>query len=184
MAISKARKDELVAQYVALLNESRAIFITEYTGLNVKDINQLRQDVRKAEGAFHVTKNTLLRYALEQTDRPVPKELLMGQVATGFALNEAPTLAKALTDFAKDQENLVIKGAILGSEVLTAEQVSDLAKLPSRDELRAQIIGLLSAPAQNLTSVIAGGVRQVVNVLDAYAKKEGEGEMEVAAEGA
>jgi large subunit ribosomal protein L10 len=66
--------------------------------------------------------------------------------------------------------------------VLTADQVSDLAKLRSRDELRAQIIGLLSAPAQNLTSVIAGGVRQVVNVIDAYAKKEAEGE--VAAEAA
>jgi large subunit ribosomal protein L10 len=184
LAISKARKDELVAQYVELLNESRAVFITEYTGLNVKDINQLRQDVRKAEGAFHVTKNTLLRYALEQTDRPVPEELLVGQVATGFALNEAPTLAKALTDFAKTKEHLVIKGAILGSNVLTAAQVSDLAKLPSRDELRAQIIGLLSAPAQGLTSVIAGGVRQVVNVIDAYAKKDGESEMEAAAEGA
>jgi large subunit ribosomal protein L10 len=176
LAISKARKDELVAQYIDLLNNSRAVFIAEYTGLNVKDINQLRQEVRKAEGAFHVTKNTLLRYALEQTDRPVPEALLIGQVATGFALNEAPTLAKALTDFAKDKENLVIKGAILGSNILTAEQVSELAKLPSRDELRAQIIGMIGAPAQNIASVIVGGVRQVVNVIDAYAKKDGEGE--------
>ena len=181
MAITKARKDELVAQYVELLNNSRAIFIAEYTGLNVKDINNLRQEVRKADGAFHVTKNTLLRYALEQADRPVPEELLAGQVATGFALNEAPALAKALTDFAKDKENLVIKGGILGTKVLTAEQVSDLAKLPSRDELRAQIIGLIGAPAQNIASVIAGGVRQVVNVLDAYAKKESEGSAEAAA---
>lgn len=181
MAISKARKDELVAQYIDLLNNSRAVFITEYTGLNVKDINQLRLEVRKAEGAFHVTKNTLLRHALKEANRPVPEELLLGQVATGFALNEAPTLAKTLTDFAKDQENLVIKGAILGDEILTADQVKNLASLPSRDELRAQIIGLISAPAQNVASVIAGGVRQVVNVLDAYAKKDGEGETEAAA---
>lgn len=184
MAISKDRKEELVAQYVELLNESRAVFITEYTGLNVKDINELRQEVRKAEGAFHVTKNTLLRNALEQADRPVPEALLSGQVATGFALKEAPTLAKTLTDFAKNQNKLVIKGAILGSNILTAEQVSDLAKLPSRDELRAQIIGLLSAPAQNVAQVIASGVRQVVNVVDAYAKKDGEGSAEPAAEAA
>ncbi|MFZ0548750.1 MAG: 50S ribosomal protein L10 [Candidatus Promineifilaceae bacterium] len=181
MAITKERKDELVAEYIELLNSSRAIFIAEYTGLNVKDINALRQEVRKAEGAFHVTKNTLLRHALEQTNRPVPESLLTGQVATGFALNEAPALAKALTDFAKNQEHLVIKGGILGPNILTAEQVIDLAKLPSRDELRAQIIGLISAPAQNIASVIAGGVRQVVNVLDAYAKKEGEGTAEAAA---
>jgi large subunit ribosomal protein L10 len=176
LAISKERKDELVAQYIDLLNNSRAVFITEYTGLNVKDINQLRQEVRKADGAFHVTKNTLLRFALQETNRPVPEELLLGQVATGFALNEAPTLAKTLTNFAKDQESLVIKGGILGNDILTAEQVSSLADLPSRDELRAQIIGLISAPAQNITSAIAGGVRQVVNVLDAYAKKDGEAE--------
>lgn len=176
MAISKERKDELVAQYIDLLNSSRAIFITDYTGLNVKDINQLRLEVRKAEGTFHVTKNTLLRLALEQADRPIPEELLMGQVATGFALNEAPTLAKALSDFAKERESLVIKGAILDTEILTAEQVDNLAKLPSRDELRAQIIGLINAPARNITSAIAGGVRQVVNVLDAYAKKDAEGE--------
>jgi large subunit ribosomal protein L10 len=180
LAISKTRKDELVEQYIELLNNSRAVFITEYTGLNVKDISQLRQEIRKADGAFHVTKNTLLRYALEQTDHPAPEELLAGQVATGFALSEAPALAKALTDFAKDKENLIIKGAILGKNVLTAEQVTALATLPSLDELRAQIIGLISAPAQNITSVIAGGVRQVVNVIDAYAKKDSEGETEAA----
>jgi large subunit ribosomal protein L10 len=181
LAISKDRKDELVAQYVDLLNQSRAVFIAEYTGLNVKDINQLRQEVRKAEGAFHVTKNTLLRYALQETDRPVPEELLTGQVATGFALNEAPTMAKALTDFAKGKENLVIKGAILGNKILTAEQVVELAKLPSRDELRAQIIGMIGTPAQNIASIVANSVRQVVNVLDAYVKKEGEPEAEASA---
>jgi len=181
LAITKERKDELVAQYVELLNNSRAVFITEYTGLNVKDINALRQEVRKVDGAFHVTKNTLLRYALEQADRPIPEELLTGQVATGFALNEVPTLAKTLTDFAKDKENLVIKGAILGPNILTAEQVADLAKLPSLDELRAQLIGLIGTPAQNIASVIAGSVRQIVNVLDAYAKKDSEESVEAAA---
>lgn len=181
MAISKERKDELVAQYIDLINQSRAVFIAEYTGLNVKDINQLRQEVRKAEGAFHVTKNTLLRHALQETDRPVPEELLTGQVATGFALSEAPTLAKALTDFAKTKENLVIKGAILGDKILTAEQVADLAKLPSRDELRAQIIGMIGTPAQNIASIVANSVRQVVNVLDAYVKKDSEPEAEASA---
>jgi large subunit ribosomal protein L10 len=176
LAISKERKDELVAQYIDLLNNSRAVFITEYTGLNVKDITDLRQEVRKADGAFHVTKNTLLRHALQETNRPVPEQLLLGQVATGFALSEAPALAKALTEFAKNRENLIIRGGILGNNILTAEQVVSLANLPSLDQLRAQIIGLINAPAQNITSAIAGGVRQLVNVLDAYAKKDSEGE--------
>jgi large subunit ribosomal protein L10 len=176
LAISKKRKDELVNQYVELLNQSRAVFLTEYTGLDVKQMQELRSEVRKVDGAYHVTKNTLLRLALEESGRPVPVDLLAGQSGTGFALSEAPSLARVLTDFAKDQEELKIKGGILGTELLTAAQVEDLANLPSLDELRAQIIGLLQAPARNIAMTVASGIRQVVNVLDAYAKSEDEAE--------
>lgn len=172
MAISKKRKDELVAQYVELLNQSRAIFLTEYTGLDVKQMQALRAEVRKADGAYHVTKNTLLRYALEQTGKSVPDDFLVGQLATGFALNEVPSVAKALLDFVKEAEELQIVGGILGDEVLTADQVKYLAQLPSRDELRSQIISLIQAPARNIAAVVAGGIRQVVNVIDAYATQE------------
>lgn len=172
MAISRARKEELVTQYVDLLEQSGALFVTDYTGLNVKSMEELRGEVRKADGALFVTKNTLLRVALEQTGKPIPEDLLNGQVAIGFSLGEVPTLAKALTDFAKKQEKLQIKGAIFGEELLSGDQVKELADLPTLDQLRSQLIGLVSAPARNLASVVAGGVRQVVNVLDAYAKKE------------
>lgn len=174
MAISKARKEELVGDYVELITQSRAIFITEYKGMSMKQIEALRGEIRKADGAFHVTKNTLFRHALEQADKPVPAELLMGQVATTFALNEAPSLAKVLTDYAKKEALFTIKGGILGNDLLTAAQVEALGKLPSLEELRAQILGLLSAPAQSLTSAVANGVRRVINVLDAYAKKDAE----------
>jgi large subunit ribosomal protein L10 len=93
-------------------------------------------------------------------------------------LQEVPTLAKTLIDFAKDQEQFVIKGGILGDKLLTAEQVEELAKLPSLDELRAKIIGLIQTPAINIVSTINSGVQQVVNVLDAYARQGSEGEEE------
>ena len=166
MAISKARKDQLVAQYVDLLNQSEAIFLTEYTGLDVKQMQALRFEVRKVEGTYKVTKNTLLRLALEESGKPVPADLMMGQVAAGFAMNEAPTLAKTLTEFAKGEEMLVIKGAILGDQLLTADQVEALAKLPSLDELRAQLLGLIQGPARNIAGTIAGGVRQVAPEYD------------------
>lgn len=175
MAISKARKDELVAQYLDLLNHSKAIFLTEYTGLDVHQMQDLRQELRKVEGSYHVTKNTLLRLALEEAGKPVP-DYMTGQIAAGFALNEAPSLAKALINYAKNEEMLVIKGAILGNELLSAEQVEALAKLPSLDELRAQLLSLLQGSARNIAGTIAGGVRQVVNVVDAYARMEGEAE--------
>ncbi len=172
MAISKNRKEELVATYKQLIDGSSAIFVTEYSGLNVKALEQLRKEVREASGVFNVTKNTLLELALEQSDKPKAHELLTGQIATGFALNEVPTLAKVLVEYAKKEENLKLKGGILGNNILSAEQVEALAKLPSLDQLRGQIIGLISAPAQNIVSTITNGVRQVINIVDAYAKSE------------
>ncbi|MCP4359470.1 MAG: 50S ribosomal protein L10 [Chloroflexi bacterium] len=172
MAISRAKKEELVTQYSSLIEQSQAIFLAEYTGLNVNGMESLRQEVDKAEATFHVTKNTLMQLALEQADMAVPDGFLNGQLATGFALNEAPSLAKALVDFAGKGDNLIIKGGFLGTRFLTPEEIEALAKLPSLDQLRAQILGLINAPAQNIAGVVAGGVRQIVNVLDAYAKKE------------
>jgi len=177
LALTKKRKEYLVAQYETWISESNAIFLTEYTGLSVKQLQSLRSEVRKAEGAFHITKNTLMRLALEQSGKTVPAELLVGQLATGFSLKEAPTLAKTLSEFAKSEEQLVIKGGFLGNDLLSTEQVLALAKLPTMDELRAQILGLIQAPARNLASVVSGSVRQVVNVLDAYVTQEGEAEV-------
>ena len=172
MALTRERKEELVAEYVDLLNQSRGVFLAEYSGITVQQMQQLRAEVRKVDGAFHVTKNTLLRYALDETGRSLPEEMLTGQTATGFALGEVPSLAKALVDFADEADTFKIKGGLMADEFLSAEQIEALADLPSLDELRAQIIGLVSAPAQNITSTVANGVRQLINVLDAYAKEE------------
>jgi large subunit ribosomal protein L10 len=172
LAISKARKDELVAQYSELIGQSKAIFMAEYTGMSVKGMEALRHKVREADGAFHVTKKTLLKYALEQANKPVPADLMDGQLAAGFALDQVPTLAKTLVDFAKQDDTLTLRGGIFGDEVLSYDQVKALAELPSLPELRAQILGLINAPAQNIVSALTNGVRQVVNVIDAYAKSE------------
>ena len=174
MAISKDRKDELVAQYADLIKRSPALFMAEYSGMDVKAMSELRTRVYDANGALYVTKNTLLQLALQQADRPAPADFLNGQLATGFALDEVPAMAKALVDYAKAQENFTLKGGLLGSNFLTVSQIEALADLPSLPEVRAQLLGLISAPARNVASVIASGMRQVVNVIDAYAKKEDE----------
>ena len=172
MAISRARKEELVTQYFDLIENSKALFLTEYSGLNVKQMEDLRIEVDKANGAFHVTKNSLLQHALDKAEVPIPEDFLLGQLATGFALDEVPSMAKTLVDFADKNDHLKIKGGFLGTRYISAEEIEALAKLPSLDQLRSQILGLLNAPAQNLAGVVASGVRQVVNVLDAYAKSE------------
>ena len=172
MAIDKKRKDELVNEYRDLLQRSSAIFLTRYGGMTVKEMEALRLKIGDANGQINVTKNTLLGIALEQTDHMPPSELLNGQVATSFALGEAPALAKVLVDQAKANDKLQIVGGMLGNRVLTPKEVESLATLPSLDQLRAQILGLINAPAQGIVSAVTNGVRQVVNVLDAYAKKD------------
>jgi large subunit ribosomal protein L10 len=169
LAISKERKKELVDQYIEMINSSTALFLTEYTGLSVKDLQKLRGDLREVDGTYLITKNTLLRLALEQTGRKIPDDLLVGQLATGFALNESTPLAKVLVDFAKvDDEIFTIKFGIMGDELLSVEQVEALAALPSRDELRAQLLGALQATNRSLLGVLSGNLRQLVTVLDAY----------------
>jgi len=172
LAIDKKRKDELVNEYRDLLQRSSAIFLTRYGGMTVKEMEALRLKISDANGQINVTKNTLLGIALEQTDHVPPSELLNGQVATSFALGEASALAKVLVDQAKANDKLQIVGGMFGNRVLTPKEVESLATLPSLDQLRAQILGLINAPAQGIVSAVTNGVRQVVNVLDAYAKKD------------
>lgn len=171
MAITRARKEELLAQYKELLNQSGAIFLADYTGLNVKQVEALRNKAREAGGALHITKNTLLRKALEEEGLAVPSELLNGQIITGFVLGEIPSVAKTLTNYARDEAKFVIRGGVLGKSALSAEDVKALATLPPLEQLRAQLLGMISAPARGVVSAVANGVRQLVNVLDAYAKQ-------------
>lgn len=172
MAISRDRKEELVEQYVELLNQSRAVFLAEYSGVTVSQLEKLRSDVRNADGAFHVTKNSLFILALERSGQTIPEELLLGQTAAGFALGELPTMAKTLVNFSDDVEMFSLKGGLMDGTMLTPDAIEAMAKLPSLDELRAQIIGLINAPAQNVTSTVANGVRQLINVFNAYATQE------------
>ena len=174
MAISRERKEELVAEYVELLGQSKGVFLAEYSGVSVAQMENLRAEVRNVDGAFHVTKNSLMRLALERSGRPIPDVLSAGQTAAGFALGELPALAKTLVAFSDEVEQFSLKGGLMDGTFLTVEQIESLAKLPSLDELRAQIMGLINAPAQNVASTVANGVRQLMNVLNAYATQEEE----------
>ena len=174
MAITKKRRSELVQEYGELLKKSEALIITSYSGLNMKGIDTLRGKVRDAAGEFHIVKNTLAALALKEAGLPVPEEMLTGSSAIGFAFKDVPGVAKALTDFAKDSEFVKVKGAVMGSKTLNAKQVEALATLPPLPVVRAQLLGLLNTPATRLTGAIAGGVRQIVNVVKAYADKEQE----------
>lgn len=172
MAISKKQKETLLEQYSESIATSRGIIITEYRGLSAAKLSAIRTALREANGSYHIVKLTLFKLALQEAGIPVPEDLLTGPVAVGFCYQEVPAVAKIFKDYHKDEAQLVLKGGLLGTRKLSLKDVETIADLPPLEIVRAQLLGVLTGPARSLASVVAGGVRQVVNVLNAYAEKD------------
>jgi large subunit ribosomal protein L10 len=172
LAISKQRKDELVSEYTAWINRSKALILTEYTGLSMKQIDDLRLKAREAGGEFHIVKNTLGKVAFESANMPLPEKFLEGSTAIAFAFNDAPGMAKTLTEFARTSDFLKIKGGYLDKQAISPDQVKALADLPPLPVMRAQLMGVLLAPASKLARTLAEPARQVAAALKAYAEKD------------
>lgn len=171
MALTKERKEELVAHYVELLGSATGFVVVQASGLSVKEVDGLRAAVRKANGTYLVAKNTLLTKALEQVGLPVPADLLTGPNGIAFGMDNFPGVAKAILDYAGDTtrvEKMKVVGGQMGEAYLTGPQVNTISKLPSLDEMRAQLIGLFVAPATGVVSVLQAANANVVNVLQAY----------------
>lgn len=172
MAITRQKKEELSAGILAKIQKSQAVYVTSYQGMTMPQFNALRRKLRESNGAYHVVKNTLAARALEKAGMAVPKQMLDGSVALGFAYGDMSATAKVLLDFAKEAEKFQLKGAVLGQQILSAKEVEALATMPPLSVIRAQLLGLIASPASRLAGVVAGGVRQVVNVVKAYGDKE------------
>ena len=169
MAFSKERKKEIVATYQDWLGNSQAVFLAEYTGLSVKDMDALRDKVREVGGEFHVIKNTLGKIAFEESGYQVPEDLFLGSTAAGFAFEDAPAMAKALDDFSKSVGFLQFKGGYLEKDMLSMEEIKSLASLPPLPVVQAQLLSTLIAPASQLVRTLAEPAREFVSVLQAYA---------------
>lgn len=183
MALTKQRKEELVAGYVDMLERARGVVITEYRGMTMKQLDDLRGKLREKGAHFTVTKNTLLKIALDRVGMGVPEELLSGPVALAVAFEDLPATIKAVLDYADDSEIMVVKGGILGESVVDAKQLDAISELPPLEVLRAQLIGmttmpltqfvgLIEEPGRQVVAVIQAATDGLVNVLAAYSQKE------------
>ncbi len=171
MAITKEKKQEIIAGYVDKLSNSQAIILTDYRGLTVADLTDLRQKLREDNGVFQIVKNTLFRLALDRTGIPIPDEHMEGTIAAGYCMGEVPPVAKTLTGFAKQTDFLQIRGAILGESVLGPAGVQNLADLPPREVLLAQLVGAVQGPMSNMVSTINAPMRELVQVLQARSEQ-------------
>ena len=171
MAISRAKKEKMVAGYVDKMSQSQALILTDYRGLSVADISDLRRRLREVDGTFQVVKNTLFLRALEQAGLPIPDEHMEGPLAVAYCLGDAPPTAKALMGFAKGNDFLEGRGAILGANLLDVEAVKDLADLPPREFLLAQLVGAVQGPMSSLVSTLQAPMRELAQVLHARSEQ-------------
>ncbi|HAE59676.1 MAG TPA: 50S ribosomal protein L10 [Anaerolineae bacterium] len=169
MALSRQKKDQVLAQYQAWLEGSQAVVLVEYTGVTVKQLDAIRAKVRESGGEFHIVKNTLVRKVLQNKDMQVPQELLEKSTAMTFAFSDAAATAKALTEATKGMEAVKLKGGFLDKQVLSSAQVKALAELPPLPVVRSQLLGVLQAPAGKLVRTIAEPARSLAAVFQAYA---------------
>ncbi|MFL7813262.1 MAG: 50S ribosomal protein L10 [Anaerolineales bacterium] len=172
MAISRTQKEELVAQYKQWLEESDGLILANYHKLSVKDISALRKEIRDAGGEFHVIKKSLAKRAFEESGREWDDGIASGPTAMGVSYDNPSGLAKALKDFAKESGTIEIMGGYLAERKVTAEELNALADLPSMDEMRAKLLGTISAPASKLVRTLAEPGRQIAAVIKSYAERQ------------
>lgn len=171
MAFSKQHKGVMHDQYAKWLKKSQALIMVEYSGLDMKGINAIRTKAREAGGEFHVVKNTLLTNVFKAQDIKVDEKMLSGSTAVGFAFNDAPAMAKAMTDFMKGNEVFKVKGGYLGKQAMSASQIKALADLPPLPVLRGKLLGVLQAPAGKLVRTLAEPARGLAAVVKAHSEQ-------------
>ena len=166
MALTRKQKENIVKRYGTLLEESDAFFITEYHAMTVSLSEQLRWLIRQQDGEYVVIKNTLFNIALRNFQLTPPEDLLVGPVGIVFSKGNLPGVAKAIIDFSDDHEDhLNIKGGMLGNDVFYGDRVEGIASMPTREELLAQIMGILVQPQQDLVNTLHTATGGVINVL-------------------
>jgi large subunit ribosomal protein L10 len=172
LAITKEHKNELVSSYTEWTNKSEGLILTEYTGLTMKQIDDLRGRIREAGGEFHIVKNTLAKVALQNAGIQVDDEMFSGSTAIVFAFKDAPALVKIINDYGRTVDIVKIKGGYLDRKLINADQTRSLAELPPLSILRAQLLGALVAPASKLVRTLNEPARSLAGVLKAYAEKD------------
>jgi large subunit ribosomal protein L10 len=168
--VDRAAKKELVTTLNGVFKDTNVVVVAHYSGLTVAQMQTLRKQMKQAGASVKVAKNRLAKIALEGTDAAVIIPLLTG--ATVIAYSSDPVAApKVANDFAKANEKFVILGGSMGKTALSVNDVKALAVLPSLDELRARIVGVIQAPATKIARVISAPGAQLARVVQAYADK-------------
>jgi large subunit ribosomal protein L10 len=174
LAITRAKKEELVAKYTALVEQTPALVFTDYRGISVPQIQSLRAKLSETDATYTVVKNSLLRRALEDSGYEAPDALLEGPNAVVFSGEDIGRTVTALKDWIKAEKIVVISGAFMDGTVLDGDSAEKLADLPTKEQTLAMILGTISGPARNIAGVVNAPGSSLVRVLNAYVEKQQE----------
>jgi len=185
--LTRAEKETRVSELKDKFERASSVFIADYRGLSVEDVNVLRSKLREGDQQYEyqVAKNTLLRLAVDGTDSAQLKDTFVGPTAVAFSFGDPAGLAKVLVDYAEDYEALELRAGIVDGQAVGTQEIATLATLPSLDQLRGTLIGLLQAPAQQLASLVQAPSAQLARLLGARKAQleEGGEELEEGGEG-
>ena len=151
--MNKEKKQSYISEMTTQFDKSEAVIVTHYQGLTVNQLDELRAKMREQGIIFKITKNRITKLALEKTRCKDLSDLFSGPTAVALS-KDAITSAKILTNFSKDHKNLKILGGIMGNDILDVVGVKNVATLPTLDEARAKIVGILRSPAQKIASIL------------------------------
>lgn len=165
--LTRTQKQEQVEELREKLGRATSIFLADYRGVDVESVNKLRRQLHAGDFEYRVVKNSVLRRAAEGNDLAHLREQLAGPTAIALSFGDPVGLAKALLDYAKDHEVFELKAGVFEGRALEQSEIATLATLPTLDEARAQLAGLLQAPAQKLAAVLQAPAGQLARVMGA-----------------
>ncbi len=171
-ALPREDKVEMVGELKEDIQNSSAMYLTDYRGLSVSDISMLRRNLRAAGAEYKVVKNTLFKRAAEGIENPDLMNTLEGPTAVAFVQNDPVAPAKTIVDFMKDHKTLQIKGGFMDGRFYTAESVTALSKVPPREQLLAMLVGSVQAPISGLVGTLQGTLSNLVYTLQGVADKK------------
>jgi large subunit ribosomal protein L10 len=178
--MNREEKAAVISEFSEGIGQATNAFLIDFKGITVPQVTELRKQVRESGSSYVVIKNTLALIAVKDSPLTQIKDQFSGMTAVAYNTTDAVILAKALTRFAKDVPAVQFKGALLNGQIVPANQIQNIANLPSREELVSKLLYLMQHPIRGLVTVLSANIRNLAVVLDQVAKQKGGGAAEAA----
>ncbi len=172
MAKTKQQKKDIVAELTQKIEESHALYVIAPENINPNEAAELKIKLHEIGGEYHVVKNSLFKIALEKAKRPELESIAEGRNAIVLVGENSAEAAKIMKEFIEDTKKGKFEDGLLDGDQISAEQIDNLAELPPRDQLIAQVVSAMNAPVSGLVNVLSGNVRNIINVIDAYKREK------------